>query len=75
MGNVILHENVDSVTHLANLEDFWVILFFFFLFGLKLEVAYENKVFVPNTKVYIPAWYLVFLLFTNTSFKYTVETC
>jgi hypothetical protein len=33
----------------------------------------HTQVFVRNTKVYIPTWYLVFLLFTNTSFKHTVE--
>jgi hypothetical protein len=36
MGNVILHENVDSVTHLANLEDFGVISFFFLSFFVEV---------------------------------------
>jgi len=72
MGNVILHKNVDSVTHLANLEDFWVISFFFFLGfwgGAKIGGCiwkYPIQVFVLNTKVYIPTWYLVFLLFKHT---------
>ncbi len=36
MGNVILHENVDSVTHLANLEYFGVISFFFLSFFVEV---------------------------------------